>query len=137
MCGYNSSEERLRADLRDYFGTAMFNGNPMAMMELEEVERASGEELRRMAPRVGIDPARYDDAPLRRAPRGASFAGSLGVGVSTRAQYVGPAATSFFDTPAAETDGSSFFAQYARTLCAQVLDESRAQSCDNAPSDAV
>lgn len=28
--------DKLRGDLRDYYGTAMFNGNPMAMMELEE-----------------------------------------------------------------------------------------------------
>lgn len=37
--------DRLRDDLEDYFGTAMFSGHPQAMMELEEVKRASEQEL--------------------------------------------------------------------------------------------
>lgn len=40
---------KLRRDLIDYFGTAMFNGFPMSMMELEEVKRASDEELLEIA----------------------------------------------------------------------------------------
>ena len=32
--------ERLREDLKDYYGTAMFNGFPMAMMEVDKVSRA-------------------------------------------------------------------------------------------------
>lgn len=40
--------ERLREDLIDYFGTAMFC-NPNAMMDLEKVKKASEEELIRIA----------------------------------------------------------------------------------------
>ena len=36
--------EKLRKDLIDYFGTAMIY-NPMAMMDLEKVRKASEEEL--------------------------------------------------------------------------------------------
>ncbi len=47
--------DRLREDLEDYFGTAMFNGNPQAMMELEEVKRASEQELISLARRCGFN----------------------------------------------------------------------------------
>ena len=33
--------DKLRDDLEDYFGTAMFSGNPQAMMDFEIVKRAS------------------------------------------------------------------------------------------------
>lgn len=51
--------ERLREDLKDYYGTAMFNGFPMAMMEVDKVSRASDEELLRMAEKNGMDLKRY------------------------------------------------------------------------------
>ena len=41
--------EQLRNDLKDYYGTAMFGGFPMAMIELSQVERASDEEVINMA----------------------------------------------------------------------------------------
>ena len=47
--------DRLREDLEDYFGTAMFNGNPQAMMELEDVKRASEQELISLARRCGFN----------------------------------------------------------------------------------
>ncbi len=55
--------DKLRGDLRDYYGTAMFNGNPMAMMELEEVERASNADLERIARNNNFDLSKYDDSP--------------------------------------------------------------------------
>ena len=45
--------EQLRKKLEDYYGTAMCSGFPMAMMELEEVRRASDEEIIQMAQRLG------------------------------------------------------------------------------------
>lgn len=37
--------EKLRNDLIDYYGTASYNGFPMAIIELSDVENASYEEL--------------------------------------------------------------------------------------------
>ena len=59
MWGNDFDDERLRRDMRDYYGTAMFNGFPMAVMDLSKVDRASDEELRRMAERNGIDLSKY------------------------------------------------------------------------------
>lgn len=37
--------EKLRNDLIDYYGTASYNGFPIAIIELSDVENASYEEL--------------------------------------------------------------------------------------------
>lgn len=37
--------EKLREDLIDYYGTASYNGFPMAIIELSNVENANNEEL--------------------------------------------------------------------------------------------
>ena len=47
--------EDLRKELKDYYGTAMFNGNPMAVMELSRVDNASDAELERLARQAGLD----------------------------------------------------------------------------------
>ena len=47
--------DKLREDLEDYFGTAMFSGNPQAIMDLEKVKRASTQELISIAQRCGFD----------------------------------------------------------------------------------
>jgi len=47
--------EKLREDLKDYFGTAIYCGNPMAIMELSKVESATEDELIRMAKENGFD----------------------------------------------------------------------------------
>ena len=47
--------DRLREDLEEYFGTTMFNGNPQAMIELEEVKSASTQELILIALNYGFD----------------------------------------------------------------------------------
>lgn len=52
--------EKLRRDLADYFGTAMFNSSPMAMFELEKVRRAGGDELIRIALDNGFDLSEYE-----------------------------------------------------------------------------
>ena len=59
MWGNDFDDEKLRRDMRDYYGTAMFNGFPMAVMDLSKVERASNEELRQMARRNGVDMNKY------------------------------------------------------------------------------
>lgn len=41
----NIDFEQLRKDLIDYFGTAMFSGLPLAIMDLSKIEKASKEEL--------------------------------------------------------------------------------------------
>lgn len=51
--------ERLREDLKDYYGTAMFNGFPMAMMEVDKVSRASDEELIQMVEKSGMNLSPY------------------------------------------------------------------------------
>ena len=55
----NMNIDKLRQDLIDYYGTAMSNGFPMAVMDLERAERASEEELIRMAREEGVDLERY------------------------------------------------------------------------------
>jgi hypothetical protein len=51
--------DRLRRDLVDYYGTAMYSGFPMAMMELEQVKRASETELEKFAKKAGVDLRKY------------------------------------------------------------------------------
>ncbi|MBQ3106131.1 MAG: hypothetical protein IJC51_01455 [Eggerthellaceae bacterium] len=109
----HSGTERLRSDLNDYFGTAMFNGNPMAMMELEEAQRASDDELRELARRHGIDPKPYYDSPGGASPRDSGFHAS-GVSASIRTESIGPGATRFFERSAQHDTG--FFANHGRSL---------------------
>lgn len=96
--------DKLRGDLRDYYGTAMFNGNPMAMMELEEVERASNAELERIARNNNFDMSKYDDGPAYSPSYGGGYSspsagsGGAGIGVSVHTETISPAATRFFDT---------------------------------------
>lgn len=95
--------DKLRSDLRDYYGTAMFNGNPMAMMELEEVERASGADLERIARNNGFDLSEYEDRPSAVSPYdgaytpSASSSSGAGVSVGVHTQTISAAATRFFE----------------------------------------
>ena len=41
--------ERLRNDLINYYGPAMFNSSPLAIIELAKIENASSEELIQIA----------------------------------------------------------------------------------------
>ena len=47
--------DRLRDDLKDYYGTAMFNASPMAVIDLGKVERASEQEIVDLAQEQGFD----------------------------------------------------------------------------------
>ena len=51
--------DELRRDMMDNYGTAMYNGFPMAVVDLGNIERASDEELVRRAQREGIDLSEY------------------------------------------------------------------------------
>ena len=51
--------KRLRSDLKDYYGTAMFKGFPTAMFEISAIEKADGEELICIATKLGFDLERY------------------------------------------------------------------------------
>lgn len=56
---YEIDINRLRRDMKDYFGTAMFNGFPMAVMDLSKVERFSDQEIIDLSQRKGIDLREY------------------------------------------------------------------------------
>lgn len=56
--------ERLRDDLKDYFGTAM-SYNPMAVIELSEVESASEDKLISIALQNGFDLSDYEEKKRR------------------------------------------------------------------------
>ena len=57
--------ERLREDLKDYFGTAISCGYPMAVIELSEVESASYDRLQEIAIQNGFDLSNYEDVKRR------------------------------------------------------------------------
>ena len=52
---YEIDIDRLRDDMKDYYGTAMFNVSPIAVMDLSKVERASDQEIIEMAPKNGFN----------------------------------------------------------------------------------
>ena len=56
---YEIDVSRLRRDMKDYYGTAMFNGFPMAVMDLSKVERMSDRELVELAQKSGVDLRKY------------------------------------------------------------------------------
>ena len=47
--------DKLRDYMTDYFGTAMFNGFPAAILDLSDIESMSGHELCQKAESFGID----------------------------------------------------------------------------------
>ena len=51
---YEIDISRLRRDMKDYYGTAMFNGFPIAVMDLSKVERMSDRELVELAQKNGV-----------------------------------------------------------------------------------
>ena len=51
--------DRLRRDMKDYYGTAMFNASPMAVMDLSRIERASDMEIVEEAQKTGLDLTDY------------------------------------------------------------------------------
>ncbi|MDO4400980.1 MAG: hypothetical protein Q4D27_08550, partial [Coriobacteriia bacterium] len=51
--------DALREHLRDYYGTAAFKGFAPALLDLADLDRMSGEELCRLAERLGVDLRRF------------------------------------------------------------------------------
>ena len=51
---------KLRSDLEDYYGSAMFSGFPAAVVELSQVENASPQELVELSRRAGFDLNDYE-----------------------------------------------------------------------------
>ena len=56
---YAIDVERLRRDLKDYYGTALFSASPMAVLDLSRIERASDLEIVEEAQRIGLDLTEY------------------------------------------------------------------------------
>lgn len=56
---YEIDIRRLRRDLKDYYGTAVFNASPMAVFDLSTVERASDREIIEIAQANGVDLRKY------------------------------------------------------------------------------
>lgn len=53
------NEYQLRRDLRDYYGTAAYNGFPAASMDAMRVDRMSTQELVNQAQKNGFDMSKY------------------------------------------------------------------------------
>ena len=51
--------ESLRKDLIDYYGSAIFNASPLAIIDLTEVENASDEKLIKIAIANNFDLSKY------------------------------------------------------------------------------
>ena len=58
---YEIDVDRLRRDLKDYYGTAMFSASPMAVLDLSRIERASDLEIIEEARRIGVDLSNYEE----------------------------------------------------------------------------
>ena len=56
---YEIDINRLRRDLMDDYGTAMFSGFPMAVMDLSRVENMSDREVVELARKKGVDLRKY------------------------------------------------------------------------------
>ena len=56
----NINIEKLRDDLRDFYGTAMFSGFPMAVIDLSDIESVSKEELLNIAIKNKFDLKNYE-----------------------------------------------------------------------------
>jgi len=60
----NIDYERLRSDLIDYYGTAMIY-NPMAVVELSDVQNSSNDRLVQIAIQNGFDLSDYEEQKKR------------------------------------------------------------------------
>lgn len=52
--------EKLRRDLIDYYGSAMYSGFPMAVIEVIDIERASNKDLIKYAQLAGFNLRKYE-----------------------------------------------------------------------------
>jgi len=53
--------EKIRAKLKDYYGTGMFNASPLAMLDVDRVDLLSDDEVLEEARKCGINVERYND----------------------------------------------------------------------------
>ena len=60
----NIDFEKLREDLKDYYGTAM-SFMPMAIVELSQIEKASNQKLIELALKNGFDLSNYEQQKRR------------------------------------------------------------------------
>ena len=51
--------DELREYMRDYYGTAMFSGFPVALLDLSDIDSMDGQELCEKAEAMGIDLRRF------------------------------------------------------------------------------
>lgn len=51
--------DKLRKDLKDECYAAMFNGFPMAVMDLKDIDKATNEQLLRYAKEFGLNLNKY------------------------------------------------------------------------------
>ena len=58
--------EKLKRDLMDYYGTASYSGYQMAMMEVIDIEKASPDELVKLAISAGFDISSYQENEFER-----------------------------------------------------------------------
>lgn len=52
--------DELREYMRDYYGTAMMSGFPVAVLDLADVDSMSGEELCELAEDNGVDLRKFE-----------------------------------------------------------------------------
>ena len=57
--------ERLRNDMMDYYGTAIFNDFAMAAMNVQFIEMASDQDLIAIAQKEGVDLTKYNEKGWR------------------------------------------------------------------------
>lgn len=56
---------KLKKDLMDYFGTAVFNGMPNAMIELSKISNASDSQIINLALNIGFNLSEYEEGKNR------------------------------------------------------------------------
>ena len=56
---------KLKKDLMDYFGTAVFNGMPNAVIELSKISNASDSQIINLALNIGFDLSEYEEGKNR------------------------------------------------------------------------
>lgn len=56
---YEIDVSRLRRDMKDYYGSAMFNGFPIVVIDISKIESMSDFELVELAQKNGVDMRKY------------------------------------------------------------------------------
>lgn len=61
----NINISKLKKDLMDYFGTAVFSGMPNAVIELSKISNASDSQIINLALNIGFDLSEYEEGKNR------------------------------------------------------------------------